>query len=90
MNSTSPAKKLAVLDLKRATGIGIRMARLPAPWANIREAIMTCDEEVLKTSEDVETVLGCLPTDEEWRMLQVRTPFARKKDTDRQNKMEEM
>lgn len=71
VNSNSPAKKLAVLDLKRATGIGIRMARLSVPWQRIREAIMTCDEDVLRTSDDVETVLACLPTEEEMRMLQV-------------------
>jgi hypothetical protein len=71
MNSGSPAKKLAVLDLKRATGIGIRMARLSVPWNQIREAIMICDEDVLKTSDDVETVLACVPSEDEFRMLQV-------------------
>lgn len=64
-------KKLAVLDLKRATGIGIRMARLPVPWVDIRDAILTCDEEVLRTCEDVQTVLACIPNEEEKRMLEV-------------------
>ncbi len=70
-------KKLAVLELKRATGIGIRMARLPVPWCHVREAILTCDDKVLRAADDVETILACVPTDEENRMLEVRIAFSK-------------
>ncbi|GAB4818742.1 hypothetical protein N2152v2_005788 [Parachlorella kessleri] len=67
--SPRKAKQLAVLDLKRATGIGIRMARLAVPWQQIPAAAAALDPSVFRSSEDVQAVLQCLPTDDEAQML---------------------
>ncbi|KAK9800865.1 hypothetical protein WJX73_002751 [Symbiochloris irregularis] len=65
----STAKQLAVLELKRATTIGIRMARLRVPWEAVSIAIETLDPAVFCSAEDVHTVLACLPTEEERALL---------------------
>ncbi|KAK9830554.1 hypothetical protein WJX72_012430 [[Myrmecia] bisecta] len=67
--ATTAAKKLAVLDLKRATAIGIRMSRLKVPWEHMRTAIVTLDGDAFRNADDVRTLLQCVPTDDERKML---------------------
>eukprot|EP00891_Asterochloris_glomerata_P002244 jgi/Astpho2/2244/fgenesh1_pg.00040_%23_71_t len=65
-----PRRKLAVLELKRAENIGIRMSRLRVPWQQVEQAIIRLDPAVFHSLEDVETVLQCVPTEDEQKLLQ--------------------
>ena len=53
----APKKSLACLDLKRATGIGIRMSRLRCPWRQLAQAVADADPAVLASAEDVAAVM---------------------------------
>ncbi|KAA6421764.1 MAG: formin domain containing, partial [Trebouxia sp. A1-2] len=63
-------QKLAVLDLKRATAVGIRMSRLRVPWQRIPHAIIKLDFKAFQTADDVRAVLQCVPTQDEANLLQ--------------------
>ncbi|KAI8466315.1 MAG: hypothetical protein J3K34DRAFT_460936 [Monoraphidium minutum] len=63
-------KHVTVLDLKRCTAIGIRMARLRVPWQDAAAAVVSLDPAVLGSADDVATLLQCLPTDDERAALQ--------------------
>ncbi|BDA46913.1 probable formin-like protein 13 at C-terminar half [Coccomyxa sp. Obi] len=66
----SAVKQLAILELKRATAIGIRMAGLKVHWSKAAEAIMRLDAAVLAGADDARTVLACVPTAEERSMFE--------------------
>lgn len=78
MKAKTPAKSAAsdkpkqvnLLDLKKCTGIGIRMSRLKVPWPDVAAAILSLDSRAFENADDVLTVLACLPTDEEKTILQ--------------------
>lgn len=67
---TAAPKKVSVLDMKRLTAIGIKIARLRVPWQEVRDAILRLDEKAFTTAEDIQAVLQCIPTDEEASALQ--------------------
>lgn len=58
-----------MLDLKRATGIGIRMARLRVPWQQVPAAVAALDPAAFACAEDVVAVLQCAPSEDEAQML---------------------
>lgn len=66
----SGRRTLAVLDLRRATGMGIRMARTRVPWREVPAAVAALDRAALSTADDVAAVLQCLPTSDEAAALQ--------------------
>ena len=45
------------------------MARLAVPWQQIPAAAAALDPSVFRSSDDVQAVLQCLPTDDEAQML---------------------
>ncbi|WIA23864.1 hypothetical protein OEZ85_013518 [Tetradesmus obliquus] len=63
-------KQLNLLDLKRCTAVGIRMARLKVPWQGVGAAILSLDGTAFEGAEDIGTVLQCLPSEEEKGVLQ--------------------
>ncbi|KAF8060333.1 FH6 [Scenedesmus sp. PABB004] len=63
-------KQVTLLDLKRCTAIGIRMARLKVPWPEVGAAILSLDGAALGSAEDVATVVQCLPTPDERTTLE--------------------
>lgn len=64
-------KQVTLLDLKKCTAIGIRMARLKVPWQQAADAILSLDPVAFASAEDVNTIVQCLPSDDERSMLQV-------------------
>jgi hypothetical protein len=67
--SARPTPRGGVLDLKRATAIGIRLSRLGLPWDMVPPAAAAADAELLGGAEGVHAVLQCLPSEEEMRVL---------------------
>ncbi|KAI8474711.1 MAG: hypothetical protein J3K34DRAFT_407096 [Monoraphidium minutum] len=63
-------KQVTLLDLKRCTAIGIRMARLRVPWQAAADAILSLDSAAFEGAEDVSTLVQCLPTEDERGTLQ--------------------
>ncbi|KAF6256854.1 formin homology 2 domain-containing protein [Scenedesmus sp. NREL 46B-D3] len=63
-------KQVNLLDLKRCTAVGIRMARLKVPWQAVGCAILSLDGAAFEGADDIATVLQCLPSDEERAVLQ--------------------
>jgi hypothetical protein len=76
-------KQVTVLDLKRCTAIGIKMARLRVPWQAAADAILSLDAAAFEGAEDVATVMQCLPTEDERNTLQARGARARRCDRGR-------
>ncbi|KAL0027450.1 hypothetical protein WJX77_001937 [Trebouxia sp. C0004] len=68
--ASTARQKLAVLDLKRATAVGIRMSRLRVPWQSIPHAVIKLDSNAFQTADDVRAVLHCVPTQDEANLLQ--------------------
>ncbi|KAL0049978.1 hypothetical protein WJX82_001917 [Trebouxia sp. C0006] len=68
--ASTARQKLAVLDLKRATAVGIRMSRLRVPWQKIPHAVIKLDSKAFQTADDVRAVLQCVPTQDEANLLQ--------------------
>ncbi|KAK9832732.1 hypothetical protein WJX81_005524 [Elliptochloris bilobata] len=62
-------KQLAVLDLKRATAIGIRMSRLSLPWREMADAVRRLDPAALSSADAVHAVAACVPSADEARLL---------------------
>eukprot|EP01025_Chloroclados_australasicus_P042860 TRINITY_DN4558_c0_g1_i5.p1 TRINITY_DN4558_c0_g1~~TRINITY_DN4558_c0_g1_i5.p1 ORF type:complete len:1620 (+),score=228.53 TRINITY_DN4558_c0_g1_i5:277-5136(+) len=58
-------RQLKVLDIKRATAIGILLNKFPVPWEKIRDTIITLDKNILKSADDVSTLLEMLPKEDE-------------------------
>ena len=67
--SGGAARKEQVLDTKRATGMGILMSRMRVHWTEMPRAILRMSPSAFRTIEDVETVMGILPTDDEAKLL---------------------
>jgi hypothetical protein len=65
-------KQVNLLDLKRCTAVGIRMARLKVPWQSVGCAILSLDGAAFEGADDISTVLQCVPSEEEKGVLQVR------------------
>jgi hypothetical protein len=65
-------KQVNLLDLKRCTAVGIRMARLKVPWQAVGCAILSLDGAAFEGADDISTVLQCVPSEEEKGVLQVR------------------
>ncbi|KAK3282359.1 hypothetical protein CYMTET_9917 [Cymbomonas tetramitiformis] len=63
-------QKVSLLSLKRATQIGILMSRLRVPWQEVAEAVLTLSSVAFTSEEDVETLIKCVPTDDEENILQ--------------------
>eukprot|EP00879_Flechtneria_rotunda_P013653 GHRR01014263.1.p1 GENE.GHRR01014263.1~~GHRR01014263.1.p1 ORF type:complete len:984 (+),score=468.20 GHRR01014263.1:955-3906(+) len=59
-----------LLDLKKCTAIGIRMARLKVPWPDVGAAILALDPKAFAGADDIMTVQQCLPSEDEKGVLQ--------------------
>ncbi|KAL6780900.1 hypothetical protein ACKKBG_A08930 [Auxenochlorella protothecoides x Auxenochlorella symbiontica] len=68
--SSPRTQALAVLDLKLATAIGIRMSRLRAPWRAVPAAAAAFDPRLLASGEDVDALLHCIPTPDQAAALE--------------------
>ena len=62
-------KTVLAMDMKRATAVGISLAKFNASQDDIVRAIVRLDDSVFKSSENVEAILKCVPTDEERKAL---------------------
>ncbi|PRW57389.1 formin 20 isoform X2 [Chlorella sorokiniana] len=60
---------VAVLDTRRATNIGIMMARLKAPWREVPAAVARLDPALFASADDVRAVLQCAPSEDEFKLL---------------------
>eukprot|EP01025_Chloroclados_australasicus_P040382 TRINITY_DN4216_c0_g1_i1.p1 TRINITY_DN4216_c0_g1~~TRINITY_DN4216_c0_g1_i1.p1 ORF type:complete len:833 (-),score=101.21 TRINITY_DN4216_c0_g1_i1:1768-3951(-) len=58
-------KKLKVLDIKRATTIGILLNKFPVPWHKIKYTAISLDSSIYTCADDVHALLDCLPKEEE-------------------------
>lgn len=64
-------EQVNILELKKVTGIGIRMSRLKVPWQEVGDAIVALDSKALETAEDVQTIMACLPDADDKKKFQV-------------------
>ena len=62
-------QKEQVLDVKRATAVGILMSRMRLNWKEMPRAIFTMSDDVFQSVEDAETLLNIIPTDDEVKLL---------------------
>ncbi|KAL4452499.1 hypothetical protein ABPG75_008161 [Micractinium tetrahymenae] len=60
---------VAALDTRRATNIGILMARIRAPWQAVAAAVERLDPGVFASADDVRAVLQCAPSEDEMKLL---------------------
>ena len=58
-----------VLDVQRANAIGILMTRMRLPWRDMPRAILTMNREAFQTVDDVETLMGIAPTEDDAHRL---------------------
>lgn len=61
-------KKIVLVDPKRSFNLDITLSRFRASLEQIRDAILTCDENML-TEERLESLLKYCPTDEEFKAI---------------------
>lgn len=66
----SSKSNLVVLDLKHATAIGIRMARLKVGWRDAPAAAARYDVRLLQSTEDIDALLDCIPTQDQATALE--------------------
>lgn len=70
LNKTRESRKTVIaMDMKRATAVGISLAKFNASQDAIIRAIIRLDDSVFKSSENVEAIIKCIPTDDERKML---------------------
>ncbi|KAL4450174.1 hypothetical protein ABPG77_010843 [Micractinium sp. CCAP 211/92] len=60
---------VAALDTRRATNIGILMARIRAPWQAVAAAVGRLDPAIFASADDVRAVLQCAPTEDDMKLL---------------------
>ena len=65
----APRKSVVAMDMKRATAVGISLAKFGVSQDAILRAIMRLDESVFKSSEYVEAIIKCIPKDDERKVL---------------------
>lgn len=61
--------RTTVLDMRRATAVGITMSRLACSWQEARAAMYAMDAKVFPSAEEVAAVRKCLPSDDERERL---------------------
>ena len=67
-NGLGKSKVVTLLDLKRANNIAISLSRFKCTHKEIQEAIVSLDEQLLSL-EQLQAILGLLPTSDEMKML---------------------
>ncbi|EFN54922.1 hypothetical protein CHLNCDRAFT_134639 [Chlorella variabilis] len=70
VHAKKQAAAVAVLDTRRATNIGIRIARLSAPWQRVAAAVAALDpQQLLRSADDISAVRECVPRADELKLL---------------------
>ncbi|QDZ24484.1 formin [Chloropicon primus] len=70
LNRTKEAKKTVMaMDMKRATAVGISLAKFNVPQDTIIRGIIRLDGDIFMSSENVEAIIKCIPTDDEKKVL---------------------
>ena len=64
-----PKKTIMAMDMKRATAVGISLAKFGMSQDEIIRAIIRLDDSVFKGSENIEAIMKCIPKDDEKKML---------------------
>jgi hypothetical protein len=63
--AAAASASLAVLDVQRATSVGVLMNKLHLPPARLSKAVFELDESFFVSRDEVDAILKCLPTADE-------------------------
>ncbi len=72
----APEKKLRVLQLQRATAVGVAMARLPCGWRDVATGLREMHPALCASLGVLEALFQCMPTDDERQLFESHLRFA--------------